>query len=152
MEYVKKFRTSGLSLRRFTMMHGVNRETLRDWIYAYQDLEGKFIRLDFDGDGAGGRRLKYTLPVNPRAFIKKQDTVFKITTKENIVFIATVYTWFEVDNDAPEANSDSLDFYQNVCFLVKKVLSSNLINSVIKEGAYITYSQFDFPSKIEVYK
>lgn len=26
-------------------------------------------------------------------FIKKQDTVFKITTKENIVFIATVYTW-----------------------------------------------------------
>lgn len=25
-------------------------------------------------------------------FIKKQDTVFKIT-KENIVFIATVYTW-----------------------------------------------------------
>ena len=85
-------------------------------------------------------------------FIKKQDTVFKITTKENIVFIATVYTWFEVDNDAPEANSDSLDFYQNVCFLVKKVLSSNLIDSVIKEGAYITYSQFDFPSKIEVYK
>ena len=85
-------------------------------------------------------------------FIKKQDTVFKITTKENIVFIATVYTWFEVDNDAPEANSDSLDFYQNVCFLVKKVLSSNLIDSVIKEGAYITYSQFDFPSKIEVCK
>lgn len=85
-------------------------------------------------------------------FIKKQDTVFKITTKENIVFIATVYIWFEVDNDAPEANSDSLDFYQNVCFLVKKVLSSNLIDSVIKEGAYITYSQFDFPSKIEVYK
>lgn len=85
-------------------------------------------------------------------FIKKQDTVFKITTKENIVFIATVYTWFEVDNDAPKANSDSLDFYQNVCFLVKKILSSNLIDSVIKEGAYITYNQFDFPSKIEVYK
>lgn len=99
-----------------------------------------------------GRRLKDTPPVDPRTFIKKQDTVFKITTKENIVFIATVYTWFEVDNDAPKANSDSLDFYQNVCFLVKKVLSSNLIDSVIKEGAYITYSQFDFPSKIEVYK
>lgn len=99
-----------------------------------------------------GRRLKYTPPVDPRTFIKKQDAVFKITTKENIVFIATVYIWFEVDNDAPEANSDSLDFYQNVCFLVKKVLSSNIIDSVIKEGAYITYSQFDFPSKIEVYK
>lgn len=54
MEYVKKFRTSGLSLRRFTMMHGVSRETLRDWVNAYQDLEGKFIRLDFDGDGEGG--------------------------------------------------------------------------------------------------
>lgn len=67
-----------------------------------------------------GRRLKYTPPVDPRTYIKKQDTVFKITTKENIVFIATVYTWFEVDNDAPKANSDSLDFYQNVCFLVKK--------------------------------
>lgn len=53
MEYVKKFRTSGLSLRRFAMMHGVNRETLRDWVNAYQDLEGEFIRLDFDSDEAG---------------------------------------------------------------------------------------------------
>lgn len=59
MEYVKKFRTSGLSLRRFTMMHGVSRETLRDWVNAYQDLEGKFIRLDFDGDGAGASTKIY---------------------------------------------------------------------------------------------
>ena len=33
-EYVKKFRTSGLFLRRFAMMHRVNRETLRDWVNA----------------------------------------------------------------------------------------------------------------------
>ena len=52
-EYVKKFRTSDLFLRRFAMMHRVNRETLRDWVNAYQNLEGKFIRLDFDSDEAG---------------------------------------------------------------------------------------------------
>ena len=52
-EYVKKFRTSDLFLRRFAMMHRVNRETLRDWVNAYQNLEGKFIRLDFDSDAAG---------------------------------------------------------------------------------------------------
>ena len=52
-EYVKKFRTSGLFLRRFAMMHRVNRETLRDWVNAYRNLEGKFIRLDFDSDEAG---------------------------------------------------------------------------------------------------
>ena len=52
-EYVKKFRTSGLFLRRFAMMHRINRETLRDWVNAYRDLEGKFIRLDFDSDEAG---------------------------------------------------------------------------------------------------
>ena len=35
------------------MMHRVKRETLRDWVNAYQNLEGKFIRLDFDSDEAG---------------------------------------------------------------------------------------------------
>lgn len=30
-----------------------------DWVNAYQNLEGKFIRLDFDGDGAGASTKRY---------------------------------------------------------------------------------------------
>ena len=67
MECVKKFRTFGLSLRRFAMMHGVNRETLRDWVNAYQDLEGKFIGLDFDSDEAGAiTQPSYSQSSEPR--------------------------------------------------------------------------------------
>lgn len=70
MEYVKKFRASGLSLRRFAMIHGVNRETLRDWVNAYQDIEGKFIRLDFDNDKVG--TLKTTDDITLNVLTKEQ--------------------------------------------------------------------------------
>lgn len=70
MEYVKKFRTSGLSLRRFAMINGVNRETLRDWVNAYQDLEGKFIRLNFDNNETG--ILKTTDDITINVLTKEQ--------------------------------------------------------------------------------
>ena len=48
MEIVKKFRASGLSINRYARENGIAYATLRDWAYAFRDLEGKFVRLDFD--------------------------------------------------------------------------------------------------------
>lgn len=48
MEVVKKFRASGLPMSRFARENGIAFSTLRDWAYAYEDLEGRFVRLDFD--------------------------------------------------------------------------------------------------------
>lgn len=48
MEIVKKFRASGLSINRYARENGLAFSTLRDWAYAFRDLEGKFVRLDFD--------------------------------------------------------------------------------------------------------
>lgn len=48
MEIVKKFRASGLPISRYARENGLAYSTLRDWAYAYEDLEGRFVRLDFD--------------------------------------------------------------------------------------------------------
>ena len=48
MEIVKKFRASGLPINRYARENGIAYATLRDWAYAFRDLEGKFVRLDFD--------------------------------------------------------------------------------------------------------
>ena len=48
MEIVKRFRASGLSINRYAKENGIPFTTLRDWAYAFRDLEGRFVRLDFD--------------------------------------------------------------------------------------------------------
>lgn len=35
-----------MSIRGFAQSHGYSRETLRDWVNAYNHLEGSFIRID----------------------------------------------------------------------------------------------------------
>ena len=48
MEIVKKFRASGLPINRYARENGIAYATLRDWAYAFRDLEGKFVRIDFE--------------------------------------------------------------------------------------------------------
>ncbi len=43
---VKKYKISGMSINGFAIANGYNRETLREWINAYNHLEGSFIRID----------------------------------------------------------------------------------------------------------
>lgn len=45
-EAVKKYKASGMSLRSFAAANGYNRETVRDWVNAYNHLEGSFKRID----------------------------------------------------------------------------------------------------------
>ena len=48
LETVKRLRASGQSIARFARENGIAYATLRDWADAFRDLEGKFVRLDFD--------------------------------------------------------------------------------------------------------
>ena len=46
--FVKKWRLSGLPVKTFADRNGLNRETFREWANAYRDLEGKFIKINVD--------------------------------------------------------------------------------------------------------
>ena len=46
LETVKEFKLSRMSISEFSRYKGVNRETLREWVNAYDNLDGSFIRLN----------------------------------------------------------------------------------------------------------
>ena len=46
LDMVKKYRQSGLGLSEFARQEDINRSTLKDWIAAYNHLQGDFIRID----------------------------------------------------------------------------------------------------------
>ena len=46
LDAVKKYRTSGLSMSEFARREEIKRCTLKDWVSAYQHLQGEFIRID----------------------------------------------------------------------------------------------------------
>ena len=45
LEYVKKYKTSGLSVSEFAKRHNLARCTLRDWINAFESISGDFIQV-----------------------------------------------------------------------------------------------------------
>jgi len=53
MDAVKKYRASGMSASEFARKEGYNRSTLKDWVSAYQNLQGDFIRIDNIDDQPG---------------------------------------------------------------------------------------------------
>ena len=46
LDMVKKYRLSGLGLSEFARQEDINRSTLKDWVAAYNHLQGDFIRID----------------------------------------------------------------------------------------------------------
>lgn len=46
LETVKEFKVSKLSVSEFARQKGINRTTLRDWINAYDNIDGSFVRLN----------------------------------------------------------------------------------------------------------
>ena len=44
-EHCRKFKISGLSVAEYTRQNGLNRSTFRDWISAYNNINGKFINV-----------------------------------------------------------------------------------------------------------
>ena len=53
LDAVKKYRASGISASEFARREGYNRCTLKDWVSAYQNLQGDFIRIDNIDDQPG---------------------------------------------------------------------------------------------------
>lgn len=46
LEIVKQFKVSKMTLTAFAKSKGVSRETLRDWVNAYNNIDGSFVRLN----------------------------------------------------------------------------------------------------------
>lgn len=46
LEYVKQYKTSGLSVSEFAKRHNLARCTLRDWINAFESISGDFIQVN----------------------------------------------------------------------------------------------------------
>ncbi|MDO9630257.1 MAG: helix-turn-helix domain-containing protein [Acholeplasmataceae bacterium] len=46
LDMVKKYRQSGLGLSEFARLEHLNRSTFKDWVAAYNHLQGDFIRID----------------------------------------------------------------------------------------------------------
>lgn len=70
---VKRYKLSGMSIRGFAQCHGYSRETLRDWVNAYNHLEGSFIRIDNineNQDIIDGKDVKMNL-LSPEQILKK---------------------------------------------------------------------------------
>lgn len=51
-EFVRRFRISGMTQIGFCAEHGINRSTFRDWVDAYNHLNGKFINVSAVADKA----------------------------------------------------------------------------------------------------
>lgn len=46
LEYVKQYKTSGLSVSKFAKRYNLARCTLRDWINAFESISGDFIQVN----------------------------------------------------------------------------------------------------------
>ena len=44
-EYCRKYKISGLSVSEYARQNGLNRTTFRDWVSAYNHINGKFINV-----------------------------------------------------------------------------------------------------------
>ncbi len=44
-EWCRKCKISGISLSKFAIENGLNRGTLKDWMSAYKNINGKFINV-----------------------------------------------------------------------------------------------------------
>lgn len=71
LEFVKKWRRSGLPVKTFARENGLNRETFREWANAYRDLEGKFVRISVDDS-------------NATQLVKTDDVTINMLTQEQI--------------------------------------------------------------------
>ncbi len=45
-EFTRKYKESNMPLSTFANENGISRETLRDWVTAYTNINGKFININ----------------------------------------------------------------------------------------------------------
>lgn len=57
LDLVKQYRIAGTTLSEFASANEINRSTLKDWVAAYNHLQGEFVRID-DLDESEGAIIK----------------------------------------------------------------------------------------------
>ncbi len=78
LDYVKMWKISNLSQTQFAKKKGIPVATFRDWVHAYQNLEGQFIRINPDLSSPGNLINEPSLRMNMLASgeIVKKSTHF----------------------------------------------------------------------------
>lgn len=76
LETVKEFKVSKMTVSEFARQKGIHRETLRDWINAYNNIDGSFVCLNkaLTTDKAGALLTNDDVSVNmlkPEEIVKK---------------------------------------------------------------------------------
>lgn len=76
LETVKEFKVSKMTVSEFARQKGIHRETLRDWINAYNNIDGSFVCLNkaLATDNAGALLTNDDVSVNmlrPEEIVKK---------------------------------------------------------------------------------
>ena len=75
-EYCRKFRLSGKTQVEFARENGLSRETLRDWIRAYNNLSGNFINVGTVSEKEGELAAANGITAN---VLKPEDIIRKST-------------------------------------------------------------------------
>ena len=52
-EHCRKYRLSGMSVAEYARVNGINRSTLKDWVSAFNNINGKFINVSTVSNNAG---------------------------------------------------------------------------------------------------
>jgi len=76
LDAVKKYRGSGMSASEFARKEGYNRSTLKDWVSAYQNLQGDFIRIDNIEDQRGALINQENIKMN----VLKDDEITRTSS------------------------------------------------------------------------
>jgi len=82
LDAVKKYRVSGLSVSEFARKEEYNRSTLTDWISAYQNLQGDFIRID-------------NIDEQPGALINEENIKMNVLKADEITRTSGHYSRFD---------------------------------------------------------
>lgn len=71
LEFVKKWKVSKLNRSEFARQNDLAYETFRDWVNAYNNLEGRFVRIDpsIEGEYIG----------------KKDDVTMNLLSEEQVI-------------------------------------------------------------------
>lgn len=82
LDMVKKYRLSGLGLSVFARQEHINRSTLKDWVAAYNHLQGDFIRID-------------NLDSKPGAILDEDEVRLNMLKSNEITKKSTHFTRFD---------------------------------------------------------
>lgn len=74
LEIVKKYKSSGLSVSEFARRNGFSRTTIRDWVNAFDNIDGSFVKLNKEINKEG----------EPSLILSNEDAKVKMLKTEEI--------------------------------------------------------------------